>query len=124
MERDFWFTVARSVDGLESPESVGRKAAERALRRLGAKKVPTQKAPIVFDPRVARSLLDNVFDAISGDSIYRGESFLADKMGQKGCVGEPDRHRRCHHPEAVRVIALRRRRNTVTTPPWSSRMAF
>jgi PmbA protein len=83
MERDFWFTVARSVDGLESPESVGRKAAERALRRLGAKKVPTQKAPIVFDPRVARSLLDNIFDAISGDSIYRGESFLADKMGQK-----------------------------------------
>ena len=83
MERDFWFTVARGVDGLESPESVGRKAAERALRRLGAKKVPTQKAPIVFDPRVARSLLDNIFDAISGDSIYRGESFLADKMGQK-----------------------------------------
>ena len=83
MERDFWFTVARSVDGLESPESVGRKAAERALRRLGAKKVPTQKAPVVFDPRVARSLLDSIFDAISGDSVYRGETFLADKMGQK-----------------------------------------
>jgi PmbA protein len=83
MERDFWFTVARSVDGLESPESVGRKAAERALRRLGARKVPTQKAPVVFDPRVARSLLDSIFDAISGDAIYRGESFLADKMGQK-----------------------------------------
>jgi PmbA protein len=83
MERDFWFSIARSVDGLESPEQVGRRAAERALRRLGARKVPTQKAPIVFEPRVARSLLDNIFDAISGDSVYRGETFLADKLGQK-----------------------------------------
>jgi len=83
MERDFWFSIARSVDGLESPEQVGRRAAERALRRLGARKVATQKAPIVFEPRVARSLLDNIFDAISGDSVYRGETFLADKLGQK-----------------------------------------
>jgi PmbA protein len=69
MERDFWFSIARSADGLESPEQVGRRAAERALRRLGARKVPTQKAPIVFEPRVARTLLDNIFDAISGDSV-------------------------------------------------------
>jgi PmbA protein len=88
MERDFWFSIARSVDGLESPEQVGRRAAERALRRLGARKVPTQKAPIVFEPRVARSLLDNIFDAISGDSVYRGETFLADKLGQKIASGK------------------------------------
>ena len=83
MERDFWFTVARTVDGLEDPEQVGRRAAQRAVRRLGARKVATQKAPIVFEPRVARSLIDNVFDAISGDSVYRGETFLAGKLGQK-----------------------------------------
>lgn len=83
MERDFWFSVARSVDGLEKPEDIGRQAAARALRRLGARKVPTQKVPVVFEPRVARSLLDHIFDAISGDSVYRGETFLADKMGQK-----------------------------------------
>ena len=86
MERDFWFSVARSADKLEDPEKVGRKAAERALRRLGARKVPTQKAPIVFDPRTARSLLDNIFDAVSGDSVYRGETFLHGKLGEKIAV--------------------------------------
>ncbi len=83
MERDFWYSIARSHDKLEKPEDVGKRAAERALRRLGARKVPTQKAPIVFEPRAARSLLDNIFDAISGDSIYRNESFLAGKLGEK-----------------------------------------
>lgn len=83
MERDFWFSIARSVDALENPEDVGRRAAERALRRLGARKAPTQRAPVIFEPRVARTLLDNIFDAISGDSVYRGETFLAGKLGQK-----------------------------------------
>jgi PmbA protein len=82
MERDFWFSIARSFEKLEAPEDVGRRAAERALRRLGARKVPTQKAPVIFEPRAARSLLDNIFDAISGDSIYRKESFLEGKLGQ------------------------------------------
>ena len=83
MERDFWFSVSRSADGLESPEEVGKRAAERALRRLGARKVPTQKVPVIFEARVARTLLDNIFDAVSGDSVYRGETFLAGKLGQK-----------------------------------------
>jgi PmbA protein len=83
MERDFWFSIARSADKLEPADYVGRRAAERALRRLGARKAPTQKAPIIFDPRVARSLVDNLFDAVSGDAIYRGESFLANKLGQR-----------------------------------------
>lgn len=83
MERDYWYSVARTVEGLDAPEEVGRRAAARALRRLGARKVPTQKVPVVFEPRVARSLVDNIFDAVSGDAIYRGESFLADKMGQR-----------------------------------------
>lgn len=83
MERDFWYSVSRSADGLESPEDVGRRAAERALRRLGARKVATQKVPVVFEARVARTLLDNLFDAVSGDSVYRGETFLDGKLGQK-----------------------------------------
>ncbi|HYP06035.1 MAG TPA: metallopeptidase TldD-related protein [Bryobacteraceae bacterium] len=83
MERDFWYSVSRSADGLESPEDVGRRAAERALRRLGARKVATQKVPVVFEARVARTLLDNIFDAVSGDSVYRGETFLDGKLGQK-----------------------------------------
>jgi PmbA protein len=83
MERDYWFTVARDFSGLESPELVGRTAAERVLRRLGAVKVETQKVPIVFEPRVARSLLGNLFDAVQGMAIYRHASFLAGKLDQK-----------------------------------------
>jgi PmbA protein len=83
MERDYWFTIARDFSGLDSPESVGRTAAERVIRRLGAVKVETQKVPIVFEPRVARSLLSNLFDAVQGMAIYRHASFLAGKLGEK-----------------------------------------
>jgi PmbA protein len=81
MERDYWFTMARGFEGLEAPEHVGRTAARRALRRLNAVKVETQKAPVVFEPRTARSLLDNIYEAVHGMSIYRQESFLVDKLG-------------------------------------------
>ena len=83
MERDFWYTMARNFAGLEDAESVGRKAAERAVRRLGAVKVDTQKVPVIFEPRVARSLLGNLFDAVEGRAIYRQASFLAGKLGEK-----------------------------------------
>ena len=88
MERDYWYTMARSFPGLDAPELVGRTAAQRALRRLNAVKVETQKVPVVFEPRTARSLLDNIFEAVHGMSVYRHESFLADKLGQKvACDG-------------------------------------
>jgi len=83
MERDFWFTLARGFAGLEAAEEVGLTAAKRALRRLNAVKVPTQKATVVFEPRTARSLLDNIFEAVHGMSIYRHESFLTGKLGEK-----------------------------------------
>jgi PmbA protein len=83
MERDYWFTVARDFSGLESAELVGRTAAERVIRRLGAVKVETQKAPVVFEPRTARTLLGNLFDAVQGMAIYRHASFLAGKLGEK-----------------------------------------
>ena len=82
MERDYWFTMARGFAGLEPAEQVGRMAAKRALRRLNAVKVETQKVPVVFEPRTARSLLDNIFEAVHGMSIYRHESFLAGKIGE------------------------------------------
>ena len=83
MERDYWVTQARGLAGLESPEAVGQTAARRALRRLNAVKVETQKVPVVFEPRTARSLLDNIFDAVHGMSVYRHESFLASKLGER-----------------------------------------
>ncbi len=83
MERDYWFTMARGFAGLEKPEDVGRIAAARAVRRLGARKVETQKVPVVFEPRTAGSLLDNIFDAVHGGAVYRNESFLAGKLGER-----------------------------------------
>ena len=56
---------------------------QRALRRLNARKIPTQKAPVIFEPRTARSLLGNIFDAVDGESVYRQASFLAGKLGEK-----------------------------------------
>ena len=83
MQRDFWSSVALSLGKLESPEHVGRIAAQRALRRLGARKVKTQRVPIVFDQLTARDLLEHIFEAITGDAVYRSASFLAGKLGQK-----------------------------------------
>ncbi|HYW45137.1 MAG TPA: metallopeptidase TldD-related protein [Bryobacteraceae bacterium] len=83
MERDYWYTMARGFGGLESPEDVGRTAAGRALRRLNAVKANTQKAPVVFEPRTARTLLESIFEAVHGMSVYRHESFLAGKLGEK-----------------------------------------
>ncbi len=82
MQRDYWFSVARTLCKLESPEDVGRVAAARTLRRLGARKVKTARVPVIFDPMVSRSLLDTIAQAVNGDAIYRGASFLAGKLGQ------------------------------------------
>ena len=83
MERDFWYSSARSHAKLDSPSAVGRRAAERTVRRLGARKVTTQKVPVIFDSVTARSLIGNIFEAVEGDSIYRKASFLAGKFGQR-----------------------------------------
>ncbi len=83
MQRDYWFSVARTLRKLEPAEEVGRVAAQRTLRRLGARKVKTTQAPIVFDPLVARTLLEHIFEAVNGDAVYRGASFLAGKLAQK-----------------------------------------
>ena len=83
MQRDYWYSVARSLGRLGSPEEVGRIAAERTVRRLGARKVKTAKVPIVLDQQVSRSILENIFEGVNGDSIYRQASFLAGKLGEQ-----------------------------------------
>src|SRR5439155_14055937 len=83
MQRDYWFSVARSLSRLESPEKVGTIAAQRTLRRLGARKVKTAQVPVIFDPVVSTSILEHIFEGVNGDSVYRGASFLAGKLGQK-----------------------------------------
>ncbi|MGC9200085.1 MAG: TldD/PmbA family protein [Acidobacteriaceae bacterium] len=83
MQRDFWYSSARTARLLQSPEEVGRIAAQRALRRLGARRVTTQHCPVVFAPEVARSLMGNILGAANGDAIYRKSSIFADRLGEK-----------------------------------------
>ena len=83
MQRDSWYSSKRKFSRLESPQSVGEKAAQRVLRRLGARKVRTQEVPVVFDPETAGSLLRQLSGALSGYSLYKGASFLIGKLGSK-----------------------------------------
>ena len=83
MQRDYWFSVARNLARLDAPDKVGRVAAERTIRRLGARRAKTAQVPVIFDPMVAASILEHIFEGVNGDSVYRGASFLAGKLGQK-----------------------------------------
>jgi PmbA protein len=83
MQRDYWWSQARAFRDLEQPEEVGREAARRTLRMLDARRVPTQQAPVVFAPEVARGMVGAIFDAAAGDAIYRGASIFAGKLGEE-----------------------------------------
>jgi len=83
MERDYWYTSARHFDDLESPAEVGRIAAHRTLRRLGASKPDTCKVPVIFEAPVACRLLGALSGAVVGGAIYRKASYLLDKLGEK-----------------------------------------
>ena len=78
---DYWYSLERSLDRLESPEDIGRKAAERALRKLGARKVQTQEVEVVFDPQAAKGLLRALAGAASGSALERGSTFLIGSVG-------------------------------------------
>jgi len=97
MERDYDFASAVYGADLEEAAAVGKRAGERAVKRLKPRKVASQKVPVVFDPRIARSLIGHLTGAISGPSIARGTSFLKDKLGQqifaKGISVREDPHR-------------------------------
>jgi len=82
MQRDSWLSVGRRLAALESPAAVGRRAAERALRRLGARSVPTCEVPVIFDALTAPSLLAQLAGCASGYAVYRKATFLAGKLGE------------------------------------------
>jgi PmbA protein len=83
MQRDYWYSHRRKFSQLENAEKVGQIAAMRTVRRLGAKKVKTQAAPVVFEPLVAAKLLSHLAAALSGHAVYKGTSFLAGKLGMQ-----------------------------------------
>lgn len=83
MQRDYWYCVGRASRDLDAPDVVGRIAAARALRRLGSRSVTTCEVPVVFDPDTSGALLGHLAAAVSGSSVYRGTSYLRDRLGER-----------------------------------------
>jgi PmbA protein len=83
MQRDDWYSIARAADDLEPGEAVGRRAGERCVRRLGARRIETTECPVLFEAPMAASLLGHFVSAVSGGSLYRKTSFLLDSLGQR-----------------------------------------
>ena len=92
MQRDYWYSVARTLSKLDAPEKVGKIAAERTLRRLGARKAKTAQVPIIFDPMVSTSILEHIFEGMNGDSVYRGRVFSCGQAGAENCRGQRQHH--------------------------------
>jgi PmbA protein len=116
MEGEYDYSSAVYGADLDDPDAVGRRAGEKAVRRIGARKMPTTKVPVVYDPRVASGLVGHLAGAISGPSIARKTSFLKEKLGQRlfpaaiNIIDDP--HRRRGHrskPFDGEGIANRRR---------------
>lgn len=82
MQRDYWYTASRDPAGMESAESVGKRAGERTLRRLGARRLTTRKVPVLFVPEMAKSLVGHFLGAIRGTAQYRQTTFLLEAAGQ------------------------------------------
>lgn len=115
MERDYDYTTARHWADLESASTVGKRAGERAVRRLNPDKIKTGEMPVVFDPRAGQSLLGHLSSAVNGQSIARGTSFLRSKMGQSifnnriNIIDDPSRRRglKSRHFDAEGVACKR-----------------
>jgi PmbA protein len=83
MQRDYWYSVARNPTSLEPAEAIGKRAGQRALRRLGARRLSTRRAPVLYAPELARGVFGHFIGAISGTSQYRRSSFLLNAAGQQ-----------------------------------------
>jgi PmbA protein len=101
MQRDYWYSTARDPADLESTGTIGRRAGERAVARLGARKLGTRRAPVVFSPEMARGLYRSFLGAVRGGSQYRKASFLLDAAGQ---AVFPDFLQLTEHPHIVKGL--------------------
>ena len=83
MQRDDWHSTSRVPERIAEPRALGRYAAERALARLGGRKIPTRQAPVLFEAPVAIGLIGHFISAVNGGNLYRKTSFLADSLGRQ-----------------------------------------
>lgn len=108
MQRDYWYTLARDPQDLESPASVGRKAAERTVARLGARSLATRRCPVIYAAEVAASLIGHFLAAIRGGNLYRKASFLLDSLEKQV------------FPEFVRIHEEPHLRKGIGSAPYDS----
>jgi len=117
MQRDYWYSVARSLTKLDPAEQVGKEAlaARCAVWRTQSK---NGTCSVVLDPMVAASMLEHIFEGINGDSVYRGASFLAGKAGRTNRGQQHYHYRRRHDGRRLWDLAFRRRGKSLRAARW------
>ena len=106
MQRDYWYSTARDPALLEPASRVGLTAARRAIRRLGARKLETQKAPVIYEAGVARGVIQHFVSAVRGSNLYRKASFLVDRLGQRVMADHVRLHEQPHLRGALASAAF------------------
>ena len=101
MQNDYWYTAGRVADALDDHEAVGRRAAERAVARLGVQPVATGQYPVLFDPQMAAGLISHLIGAISGGALYRKASWLLDSLGEQVMPGSMSLVENPHLPRGI-----------------------
>jgi PmbA protein len=101
MQRDFWWTVGRRNLDLEPADKVGKEAAQRTVRRLGARKLSTRRCPVLYEAPIANSLVSHLVSAVRGGSLYRQASFLLDHLGKPVFAPFVRLHEQPHLPGAL-----------------------
>ena len=101
MQRGYWFSSARAATELETPEVVGKLAGERAVAKLGARRLPTRRAPVIFEARIATGLIGSLMAAVSGGNLYREASFLRGAVGTQVLPGFVNIDEKPHVPGAL-----------------------
>lgn len=101
MERDYWYSLARQGEQLDDFHLIGEKAAQRTISRLGARRIKTQRLPVIFQAEVARGLLGHFVRAISGGALYRKASFMIDQLGKSVFPHHITIQERPHIPRAI-----------------------
>jgi PmbA protein len=106
MQRDYWYSASRDPRLLEAAEDVGRRAAERSLRRLGSRRLSTRTVPVLFSAQIATGLLGHFVNAVRGGNLYRKASFLVDALGTAVFPDHMRIHEQPHLPGAIGSAAF------------------
>ena len=96
MQRDYWYSVSRNAKKMESAQDTGKKAAERTIKRLGARSLTTRQCPVLYSAEMAAGLIGSLVSAVSGGSLYRKSSFLLDALGTQILPGYIHIHEQPH----------------------------